>query len=42
MGKVIRHFELPVPSTASVTDASLHLFGSSVLVKFDYYREGKP
>ena len=42
MGKVVRHLELPAPSTDSITDASLLLFGRSVLVKYDYYRDESP
>lgn len=42
MTRNLRHFRLPVPSTESVTDASLHLFGKSAVLKFDYFYEGEP
>lgn len=42
MSKFIRRFELPVPSTEFVTGTSLHLFGRTALIRFDYFRDGKP
>lgn len=42
MGRIVRHFELPVPSTDSVTDASFHIYGKSVQIRFDYYRDDTP
>lgn len=42
MSKVVRHYELPVSSTESVTDATIHVRGRSVEIRFDYYRDGEP
>ena len=42
MGKVIRHFELPAPSTDAITDATSYLFGKNMLIKFDYYMDANP
>ncbi len=39
MGKFVRCYELPVPSTESVTDASLHVHGKNAVIRFDYYRD---
>ena len=42
MAKTVRHYELPVPSTESVTDATLHLIGRNAILRFDYFKDGKP
>ena len=41
MGKIVRHYELPVASTDTITEASLSLYGNKALIRFDYYRDGK-
>ena len=40
IGKV-NLYELPEPSTGSVTDANLQIIGKTVVLRFDYYRDGK-
>jgi hypothetical protein len=35
-------FELPEPSTASVTDATLQAIGKTGVLRFDYFRDGTP
>ncbi len=35
-------YELPEPSTASVTDANLHVIGKFGVLKFDYLRDDTP
>ena len=42
MGRTIRHYELPVPSTDTVSEATLSLDGGKALLRFDYYRDGEP
>lgn len=42
MRRFIRQFDLPSPSTESVTDASLHLYGRRAAIRFDYLLDGKP
>ena len=42
MRRFVRRFDLPVPSTESVTDASLHLYGRTAAIRFDYLLDGKP
>ena len=33
-------FEIPIPSTESVTDATLDVSGCAPILRFDYYRDG--
>ncbi len=40
MSKIIRHYELPAPSTDTVSEATLSLDGAKALIRFDYYRDG--
>lgn len=35
-------YEIPMPSTESVTDAMLNVFGAAPVIRFDYYRDGVP
>ena len=42
MSRIKRHYELPVCSTDSVTDAKLFFYGKDVTLYFDYHIEGHP
>lgn len=42
MKKIIRHYELPAPSTDTISEATFCLDGANALIRFDYFCDNCP